>query len=63
MSKKIGLIEVKKALKDSRFRQSLPKSLEKEVDPLQRNIEMGGLNGKALKIGKVFPQSKGEVYR
>lgn len=38
-------------------------SLEKEVDPLQRNIEMGGLNGKALKIGKVFPQSKGEVYR
>ena len=37
MSRKIGLIEVKKALKDSRFRQSLPKSLEKEVDEFLNN--------------------------
>ena len=37
MSKKVGLIEVKKALKDSRFRQSLPKSLEKEVEEFLNN--------------------------
>ena len=37
MSRKIGLIEVKKALKDYRFRQSLPKSLEKEVDEFLNN--------------------------
>ena len=37
VSKKVGLIEVKKALKDSRFRQSLPKSLEKEVEEFLNN--------------------------
>lgn len=29
--KKIGLIDVKKALRDSRFRMSLPKELEKDI--------------------------------
>lgn len=37
MSKKISLIEVKAALKDSRFRLSLPKSLEKEVNEFLNN--------------------------
>ena len=37
MSKKINLIEVKAALKDSRFRLSLPKSLEKEVNEFLNN--------------------------
>ena len=31
MNKKINLLEVKSALKDSRFRMSLPKNFEKEV--------------------------------
>lgn len=35
--KKIGLIEVKKALRDSRFRQSLPKELETEVQKYLNN--------------------------
>lgn len=35
--KKIGLIEVKKALRDSRFRQSLPKELEPEVQKYLNN--------------------------
>ena len=33
-----------------------------EQDVLQRNIDLGGLNGKALKQGRVYPSSKGEVY-
>lgn len=32
MSKKISLLEVKKALKDSRFRMSLPKEFESDVE-------------------------------
>lgn len=35
--KKIGLIEVKKALRDSRFRQSLPKELEPEIQKYLNN--------------------------
>lgn len=35
--KKIGLLDVKKALKDSRFRLSLPKEMEKEVDEFLNN--------------------------
>jgi hypothetical protein len=37
MNKKISLIEVKAALKDSRFRLSLPKSLEKEANEFLNN--------------------------
>ena len=37
MSKKVTLIEVKSALKDSRFRLSLPKSLENEVNEFLNN--------------------------
>lgn len=36
-SKKINLLEVKTALKDSRFRLSLPKSFEKEVNEFLNN--------------------------
>jgi hypothetical protein len=35
--KKITLIDVKKALKDSRFRLTLPKEMEKEVDEFLNN--------------------------
>jgi hypothetical protein len=34
---KIGLLEVKKALKDSRFRLLLPKEMEKELDEFLNN--------------------------
>jgi len=37
LSSKIGLIEIKKALKDSRFRLTLPKEMEKEVDGFLNN--------------------------
>lgn len=37
MSEKISLIDVKKALKDSRFRLTLPKEMEKEVDEFLNN--------------------------
>jgi len=37
MSKKVTLLEVKSALKDSRFRMSLPKSLENEVNEFLNN--------------------------
>ena len=35
--KKISLLDVKKALKDSRFRLTLPKKMEKEVDEFLNN--------------------------
>ena len=35
--KKISLMDVKKALKDSRFRLTLPKKMEKEVDEFLNN--------------------------
>jgi hypothetical protein len=35
--KKISLMDVKKALKDSRFRLTLPKEMEKEVDEFLNN--------------------------
>lgn len=35
--KKISLMDVKKALKDSRFRLTLPKEMEKEVDEFLSN--------------------------
>ena len=31
-------------------------------DEFQRNIDLGGLEGKALKEGRVYPKNKGEVY-
>lgn len=37
MNKKINLMEVKAALKDSRFRLSLPKELEKEANEFLNN--------------------------
>lgn len=37
MNKKISLLDVKAALKDSRFRLSLPKSLEKDVNEFLNN--------------------------
>ena len=37
MSEKISLIDVKKALKDSRFRLTLPKEMEKEIDEFLNN--------------------------
>lgn len=37
MSKKISLLEVKSALKDSRFRMSLPKSFEKDINEFLNN--------------------------
>lgn len=37
MSKKISLLDVKSALKDSRFRMSLPSSFEKEIEEFLNN--------------------------
>lgn len=37
MSTKIGLAEIKKALKDSRFRLTLPKEMEKDVEGFLNN--------------------------
>lgn len=37
MSEKISLIDVKKALKDSRFRLTLPKEMGKEIDEFLNN--------------------------
>ncbi len=37
MSEKLSLLDVKKALKDSRFRLTLPKEMEKEVDEFLNN--------------------------
>ena len=37
MSSKIGLSEIKKALKDSRFRLTLPKEMEKDVEEFLNN--------------------------
>ena len=31
-------------------------------DEFQRNIDLGGLEGKALKEGRVWPKNRGEVY-
>jgi hypothetical protein len=37
MNKKISLIDVKKALRDSRFRLTLPKEMEKDVEEFLNN--------------------------
>ncbi len=37
MNRKISLLDVKAALKDSRFRLSLPKSMEKEINEFLNN--------------------------
>ena len=42
---------------------TLTAPVKTERDVLENNIKLGGLNGLALKEGKEFPKSKGEVMQ
>ena len=49
--------------RDVRMQAVLEAPVKAEPDVLANNIKLGGLNGLALKEGKEFPSSKGEVMR
>jgi len=49
--------------RDVKMQATLTAPVDTERDVLENNIKLGGLNGLALKEGKEFPKSKGEVMQ